>query len=306
MKEIIVKNNDINKRLDNFLLKLFPAFSRTNIYRLIRLKKIKVNDKKTQFDYRLQINDKVQVFVNQIIHKDDDLAFLKTNGKLKIVYEDANILIVNKPIGISVHDDESKSPNTLINIAKKYLFDTKAWDYRNENSFTPALVHRLDHNTQGLVIIAKNALALKTLNELIKEHKIKKFYKATVHGIIDPKQGILKHFLTPNKATKIVTITNKQISPLSKQIVTKYTTVSHTLTTSELDIELITGRTHQIRAHFAYIGHPLVGERKYTNKFVIKTSKAKYQQLCAYKIIFDFNMEEGGCLSYLSHKTICV
>ncbi|MDE6477050.1 MAG: RNA pseudouridine synthase [Mycoplasmoidaceae bacterium] len=159
----------------------------------------------------------------------------------------------------------------------------------------------MDRNTTGLVLAAKNAESLRILNEKLKNHEIKKTYLARVNGIIDPKQGTLRHYLTKNSKTKMVRVTKNPVTNESKQIITEYKTISHDKQTSLLEINLITGKTHQIRAHFAYIGHPLVGERKYTNKSVLYRQKNKYQQLCAYKIKFAFSTP-SGILNYLTNK----
>jgi 23S rRNA pseudouridine955/2504/2580 synthase len=162
-------------------------------------------------------------------------------------------------------------------------------------------VHRIDRNTSGLVLAAKNAESLRILNEKIKLHEIDKYYLCHVHGIIDPKSGILHDYLTRNLKTKIVTVTNKPISKDSQSIITAYQTISHDKDTSLLEIKLVTGKTHQIRAHMAFINHPLVGEQKYTSKQYSQISAQRYQDLVAYKIVFNFK-GNNGILNYLNHK----
>jgi 23S rRNA pseudouridine955/2504/2580 synthase len=162
-------------------------------------------------------------------------------------------------------------------------------------------VHRIDRNTGGLVLAAKNAESLRVLNEKIKYHEIDKYYLCRVHGIVKPKNGILQDYLTRNLKTKIVKITSKPINDNSQSIITEYRTISYSKDTSLLQIKLITGKTHQIRAHMAFINHPLVGEQKYTTKTYSKANLYSHQVLMATKIVFNFR-NDAGVLNYLNHK----
>jgi 23S rRNA pseudouridine955/2504/2580 synthase len=163
-------------------------------------------------------------------------------------------------------------------------------------------VHRLDRNTGGLVITAKNAESLKILNQKIKDREIDKYYLCQVYGIIDPKQGTLHDYLTRNTKTKIVTVTKKPISDISEQIITEYKTLNHVNNISTLEIKLITGKTHQIRAHMAFIGHPLVGEKKYTTATFSKLNVGQFQSLIANRLVFSFK-SDTGILNYLKNKS---
>lgn len=300
MKSIVVNKNDADQRIDNFIKKVFPKLSLTQIYKYLRIKRIKLNNKKVPINYQLQLNDKIDLYINdELLSNNNKKNFLLINKPIEIVYEDDNILLVNKPIGLVVHEDETNNLDTLLNRIKNHLIKKGEWDYQNEISFAPSLVNRIDRNTAGIVIAAKNAESLRILNEKIKNHEIKKTYYARVWGIIDPKQGELTGFLTKNPKTKMVKISKKPISKDSKQIITKYKTISHDKKTSLLEIELITGKTHQIRAHMAFIGHPLVGEQKYSNDRVKKTKG--HQHLCAYKIKFCFKTN-ASLLNYLNNK----
>ncbi len=300
MKSVIVNKNDANQRIDNFVKKAFPKLSLTQIYKYLRIKRIKVNNKKAVINYQLQFNDKIDLYINDdLLSNDNKKDYLLTNKPIDIIYEDNNILLVNKPVGLVVHEDDTKNPDTLLNRIKNYLIKKNEWDYENENSFIPSLVNRIDRNTSGIVLAAKNAEALRILNEKMKNHEIQKIYYARVHGIVDPKQGKLIGFLTKKSLTNMVKVSKKPLNKDSKQIITKYKTISHNKETSLLEIELITGKTHQIRAHMAFIGHPLVGERKYSNDSVKKNKG--YQHLCAYKIKFCFKTN-ASILNYLNNK----
>ncbi|GMO13896.1 MAG: RluA family pseudouridine synthase [Mycoplasmoidaceae bacterium] len=305
MKTFTINKNDANQRLDKFIRKAFPKISLPSIFKYIRTKKIKVNDKKADISYKVKINDKVSVYLNDDLVSNEVKSndFLLAKNYLKIVYEDDNIIIVDKPIGVTVQDDNTKNPDTLCNRLLHYLYDKEEWNPSIETTFIPSFVHRLDKNTSGLIIAAKNIDASRILSEKIKNREIDKYYLARVWGIITPKDGLLHAFLTERSNDNIVKITSKPISDDSKEILTEYHTLSHDTDTSVLEVHLITGRKHQIRAHMNYIGHPLVGEKKYTIPSVAKSAKNKYQDLTSYKIVFNFKTS-AGILEYLNKKTI--
>ena len=303
MKTIKVNKNDANLRLDNFLSKTFINFKKSEIYKAIRNKKIKVNDKRVKFDYHVQLNDEIKLYVNdEFLENKKQPLNLQDKQDFSIVYEDENIMLVYKPKGLVVHTDNNGETNTLINQIINYLIKSKQYDPEQENTFVPSLVNRLDRNTAGIVLIAKNHPTLDLLNEKMKNHEIDKYYIAKVHGIIDPKSATLVAYLTKNSNDNLVRITKKPISDNSKQIITKYKMISHDNNTSIIEINLLTGRTHQIRAHMNYIGYPLVGEKKYTNNKFSSQDKNKHQSLCAYKIEFNFRTTSKH-LSYLNDKT---
>ena len=303
MKTIKVNKNDANLRLDNFLSKTFINFKKSEIYKAIRNKKIKVNDKRVKFDYHVQLNDEIKLYVNdEFLENKKQPLNLQDKQDFSIVYEDENIMLVYKPKGLVVHTDNNGETNTLINQVIIYLIKSKQYDPEQENTFVPSLVNRLDRNTAGIVLIAKNHPTLDLLNEKMKNHEIDKYYIAKVHGIIDPKSATLVAYLTKNSNDNLVKITKKPINDNSKQIITKYKMISHDNNTSIIEINLLTGRTHQIRAHMNYIGYPLVGEKKYTNSKFSSQDKNKYQSLCAYKIEFNFKTNSKH-LAYLNKKS---
>ncbi len=302
MKVIKVNHNDENIRLDNFLSKTFCNIKKSEIYKAIRNNKVKVNNKKVKFNYRVQYDDEIKIYINNdlLVNNKQSLNVNKKQDFL-ILYEDINIMIVYKPKGLLVHADVANNNNTLINQVINYLITNKQYDPKHENSFVPSLVNRLDRNTAGIVLIAKNHKTLELLNEKTKNHEISKYYIAKVHGIIDPKQATLVAYSTKNNVKNLVTITKKPINDNSKKIITKYKMISHDDKTSTIEINILTGRTHQIRAHFNYIGYPLVGETKYKNSEIIKDEKHTHQSLCAYKILFNFKTNNHH-LRYLNNK----
>jgi 23S rRNA pseudouridine955/2504/2580 synthase len=303
MQIIKIGYNDIDQRLDSFLKKTFPKLSLNTLYKGIRTKRIKINNKKTNINYRLLLNDVIQLYINDdlLSREANSQDFLLAPNKVDVIYEDDNVLLANKPNGLISHSDISNSPDTLINRIKHYLYDKKAFDYQNENQFAPSLANRLDRNTNGIVIVAKNARALATLNQKIKNHEIEKYYLTKVHGKLVPHQATLIAYLTKID-NNLVQISNKPIRHDSKKIVTQYKVLKYQNDISQLEIKLITGRTHQIRAHLAYIGHPLIGEKKYTTPKYSKLHPNIHQDLTAYKITFNFH-PTGSNLDYLAQKT---
>jgi len=303
MKTFIINPNDANQRLDKFIEKTVKKLPSSLLYKYIRLKRIKVNGKKAEINYRLKEGDIVEMYINDEFFEaaSNPLAFLKIKPKLDIIYEDDNIMLINKEKGVIVHSDDKEDYNTLINHILAYLYNKGEYDPENENLFTPSLCNRIDRNTQGIVIAAKNADTLRIINEKIKNREIKKYYLCIAHGIFDKKSDTLKGYLIKNKEENKVYVTDRKI-PNSKEIITSYKVLKEKGNLSLLEIELITGRTHQIRAHLAHIGHPLLGDGKYGTNELNKEYNIKTQELCAYKVEFKFKTIEEK-LSYLNNKS---
>ncbi|MBP0979529.1 MAG: RluA family pseudouridine synthase [Oscillospiraceae bacterium] len=302
MKSIVIKKNDEGQRLDKFLTKSFPNLPVSIIYKSIRKKRIKINNKRCEASDKLVVGDILSLYINdEFLIDDPDINFLSACSDLEIIFEDENILLINKPAGLLVHEDENQKVDTLINRIKKYLYDKKEYDINLEMSFAPALVHRLDRNTQGLVIAAKNSEALRILNQKFKDREIKKYYLCLVHGVLKNKSGILKNYLIKNESENRVYVfqTPRQDS---KIILTKYKVLKVIDNISLLEIELLTGRTHQIRAHMAYINHPLVGDTKYGTAKINQDYNLKHQALVSYKLTFDFKTD-AGVLNYLKNRS---
>lgn len=306
MKKFTIDKNDENKRLDRFILKVCPDLPQALMYKYIRLKKIKVNSKRAQINTRLCCGDEVSAYISDEFFKvrPKNFDFLSAPDRLNIVYEDENILLADKPQGLLVHPDKNEYRDTLIGRIQHYLYNKKEYDPEIENSFAPALANRIDRNTAGIVIAAKNAQALKILCEKIKEREIDKRYLAVVHGIPKKKSDILESYLEKNREKNKVYLSNKKTEN-NLTIRTKYRTLVSKNNLSLLEIELLTGRTHQIRAHFASIGHPLLGDGKYGNLKEDKKLGYVKQALYSYKLTFDF-ASDAGILNYLDKKSFSV
>ncbi len=310
MREIVVGKNDAGQRLDKFLSKALPSLPPSKLYKSIRLKKIKVNRRRAEISQILNVGDTLQLFLSEDFFKDgrndgkaSTLASIKTN--LDIVYEDENILLINKRPGVSVHEDENGEGSTLILHIQAYLFAKGEYDPENENSFAPALCNRIDRNTGGIVIAAKNAEALRIMNEKIKERAIDKFYLCAVHGTPKVKEATLSAFLLKDSRENTVRIYEKNAPKDAKKILTRYKTLCSENGFSLLEVELLTGRTHQIRAHMAHIGHPLRGDGKYGINRADRADGYKYQALWSYRLRFHVT-DEKNLLSYLEGREFSV
>lgn len=305
MQIITVKKNDAGQRLDKFLSKAVKGLPMSLMYKYIRTKKIKVNRKRCEQKYVLQEGDEIQLFIREEFFDSperDDGALSRITPKLNIVYEDDNIILCNKRPGVLVHEDDGAKDNTLIMHIKAYLYQKGEYDPECEQSFAPALCNRIDRNTGGIVIAAKNAEALRVMNEKIKNDEIRKFYLCAVHGIPKKRQDTLTAFLKKDSATNLVAISDTEKQGY-KNIITKYRVIDTNADTALCEVELVTGRTHQIRAHMAHVGHSLIGDGKYGVNRDDKTRGYKYQALYAYRLIFDFG-EDEGFLGYLSGKQV--
>ncbi|HPF56680.1 MAG TPA: RluA family pseudouridine synthase [Clostridiales bacterium] len=304
MREFTVNQNDTGQRLDKFITKAVPKLPASLLYKYIRIKRIKVNGKRADERQKLNLGDLIQLYVNDEFFEQNDspLDFMNTTDDVRVVYEDENILVADKPAGLLCHSDENESRHTLINKILLYLYHQNSYLPENENSFTPALCNRIDRNTSGLVIAAKNAEALRIMSEKIKLREVKKFYKCVVFGKFPVPSGEIRSYLTKDGNNNMVSVSNKQ-KPGAVSAVSKYKVLKTTDELSLLEVELVTGRTHQIRAQFADANHPLLGDTKYGNAARSKPYGFNWQALCAYKIKFDF-ANDAGILQYLNQKII--
>ena len=306
MKELTISANDAGQRLDRFLAKAVPLLPASLAQKYIRLKRIKRNGGRAERDTRLQAGDVLQLYINdEFFDKPrEDNAFLTVaTPKLNIVYEDEHILLVDKRPGLAVHPhDGAEYGRTLIDHIQAYLYQKREWRPREENSFTPALCNRIDRNTGGIVIAAKTAEALRVMNQKIKDRELDKRYLAIVEGSLKAKTGSLKGYLFKDAKKNKVFITD-QPQPGSKSCQTNYKVLAANKNLSLVECELITGRTHQIRAQFAHAGHPLLGDGKYGK--LDKRYDRNYQALYSYQLTFCFTTDSGA-LEYLNGKSFRV
>ena len=307
MRAFTIGPNDANQRLDRWLAKTLPLLPGPLAQKYIRLKRVKVNGKGSKRDVRLQVGDVLQLYINDEFFETPtpENAFLSVfKPQLDLVYEDENLLLVNKRPGLVVHPDESERVNTLITHIQAYLYQKKEWSPYWENAFAPALCNRIDRNTGGIVIAAKNAETLRILNQKIRDRELSKFYLAIIHGKMNPPQGRLEGFLLKDETKKQVKVFDRPI-PGGKTAQTLYRTLQTRGGLSLVECELLTGRTHQIRAQFAAAGHPLLGDGKYGREKDNKRYGRSFQALYSYKLSFDFTTD-GGILEYLKGKTFQV
>ena len=290
MKEIIINKNDAGQRLDKFLAKAVPLLPKSLMYKFIRTKKIKVNRKRAEQSQMLCESDVILLFISDefFTESDPETSFTKIIPRINVVYEDNDILLCNKRPGMSVIPDEHESENTLINHIKSYLYRKGEYDPMLENTFAPALCNRIDRNTGGIVIAAKNAESLRDLNQKIKDRQIGKKYLCIVHGIMEKREDVLRGWMIKDSSkNKVKVFTDRPNSPDARNMITGYKVIDSKNGLSLLEVELFTGRTHQIRAHMASIGHPLLGDGKYGINRDDKQIGYKYQALYSYSCTID-------------------
>lgn len=304
VREIQIGKNEENQRIDKFLRKYMPKASLGFIYKMIRKNNVKVNGNKIDNDYVLKDGDAMQLYLKEdtIENFIESREVRRIKRTFQIVYEDDHLLLVNKPYGLLVHGDCQEKKNTLINQVTGYLYAKGEYDPKAEKTFAPASVNRLDRNTSGIVIIGKNYETVQNLNQMIREkHHIRKFYLTVVKGQVKS-GGELKGYLLKDERGNKAKIAEKEEN--GKDIHTMYRPLKTNKDYSLLEVEIITGRTHQIRLHLSAIGHPIVGDPKYGDKSINQVMKKNFglenQFLHAYRISFEKCI---GNLKYLEGKS---
>ena len=306
MHELKILKNDAGQRLDKFITKTLHLPT-SLLHKSIRLKKIKVNRKRAEASQMLLEGDTIQCFLPEEFFgaEKSTHSLASIHPSLSVLYEDENILLADKRPGVSVHEDEHESENTLITQIQAYLFQKGEYDPDKEQSFAPALCNRIDRNTGGIVIAAKNAEALRVMNEKIKNREIDKFYLCAVHGVPKKESDTLHGYLIKDEKKKQVTVFDKNPPRGAKEIITRYKVIAKRADAALLEVELLTGRTHQIRAHMAHIGHPLLGDGKYGVNREDRRAGYKYQALYSYRLRFAFS-EEPTALDALRGKEFSI
>lgn len=303
MRELTVKKNDANQRLDKFLLKKFKTMPKKMAYMYIRKKCVKVNGKKATPEVMLKENDLLTFYIKDEFFdniQEENYEFLKAPKTLKIIYEDENIILLDKKPGVIVHQDKSYHFDCLLLRLQHYLYDNGEYNPKEENCFAPALVNRIDRNTGGIVIGAKNAESLRILNQKMKDRELHKFYLCLLINRPKKDNAILSDYLIKNEKTNKVTVLRNEKQG-AKKILTKYSVLKTNNNLTLCEVELLTGRTHQIRAHMSSIGCPILGDNKYGNKKLNQKYSLSKQCLYSYKLAFDFTTD-SGILSYLDKK----
>lgn len=285
MRKLIVNEKYDNKKLNNFILDSFPELNKNTLYKALRKKDIRINNVKVSEDTVIHYKDEITIYIV------DELLFKSSKSILEVIYEDDNIIIFNKPEGISVTEDNTSAPTFTNLVQQKY-------------GPTLSPCHRLDRNTKGLILYAKNSLSLQIMLEKFKAREIEKHYLAKVYGIVNKNHEILEAYLFKDSKKSLVYISDSPKKDYTK-IITEYTVIkknekeNYTI----LDINLHTGKTHQIRAHLAHIGYPIIGDGKYGINEINKKFNSKNQELYSYRLEFNFK-NDSGILNYLNKKIV--
>lgn len=304
MIEIEIGKNDAGQRLDRFLSKAYPRLNQALVQKLVRKKRIKRNDARCDCRDMLAFGDRLKLYLSDELLARENTAKTTVSAEIEVVYEDENIILVDKPAGLVVHEDSENTADTLINRITAYLTEKGEYNSENEQSFAPALCNRLDRNTCGIVVAAKNAESLRILNEKIRGRELQKRYLCLLAGRPPKKSDKLSLWLEKDGAKNRVFV-HEQEKNGALTAVTEYRVLEYFDDFTLAEINLITGRTHQIRATMSWIGCPVLGDSKYGNNAQNRRFGLKKQALCAYKLGFDFN-SDSGILSYLDGKSFVV
>lgn len=304
MRSITIGKNDADQRLDKFLTKLMPTIPQALLYKSIRKNCVRVNGKHIKdISFKLSEGDSLSLYFSDDFFEKPSYSadFIKISPNPDIIYEDDNLLLINKPQGVLVHEDNGQNPENLLSHIKSYLYQKGEYSPDTENTFAPALANRIDRGTGGIVIAAKNAESLRILNAKIKSREVKKLYLCLAYGYFEKKTGEISGYLLRDEQKRKVTFSDNPFSG-AKKTLTKYRVLEEFPDYSLVEAELETGRTHQLRAGFAHIGHPLLGDKKYTPQKINRRFTYTAQALFAYKLKFEFETD-AGILEYLNGKS---
>lgn len=307
MRIFTINGNDAGQRLDKYLTKLMPNMPQSMLYKSLRKDCVRINGKHVKDGaVKLYEGDELKLYMKDEFFEKPDLntAFLKINPRINIIYEDENILLADKKQGMNVHADNNGDTDTLIEHIKAYLYRKGEYEPDKENTFVPSLANRIDRNTGGIVIAAKNAEALRVLNSKIRDRETEKRYLCMVYGHLNPKNGEIRGYLFKDEVKKQVYVYDEPKKG-AKTMITLYRVLEEYENSSLVEAKLETGRTHQIRAGFAHIGHPLLGDGKYGSNEINSRFDYSCQALYSYKLKFAFKTD-GGILEYLNGREFIV
>ena len=306
MKTFEIAPEDEGKRLSKWLEKNLPALPRTQMQKALRLKRIKRNKKPAKADDRLCAGDVLECYINdeflaEVQRKDEFLD--RFRWRFGVVYEDEHVLIVDKPNGLIVHPDATEKLNTLVTHVRAYLYQRGEYDSLNKDAFPPTPCNRIDRFTSGLVMVAKTHAAMIALNRAIRNHEVEKSYLAIVHGLPRPARGLIDNYILKTEGRRKVQVFREEVEG-SQRAQTRYAVTESMGELSLVECVLITGRTHQIRAQFAAMGHPLLGDGQYGDPQDLRRYGFAQQALCAYKLTFKLkDPEEGNPLAALNKQS---
>ena len=307
MKEFTITGKDDGRRLDKWMLAEMPLLSPGMCQKYLRLQRVRIHGKVAARDARLATGDVLNIYLNDELfekpHRTDALLS-KFHWHLNIVYEDENILLVDKRPGIMVHGDASEKLNTLVTHVRAYLYQKGEYDSMVEGSFAPAPCNSIDRFTGGIVIFAKNAAALREMDIRIRNHEVAKHYMCIIIGQMRTAHGTLDNYVLKPEGRRKVIVSDRPL-PGAQRAQTRYETLAITQGLSLMDCELLTGRTHQIRAQFAHAGHPLLGDGQYGDPAEGQRFGREYQALYAYRLVFNFS-DETQTLGYLNGRSFAV
>lgn len=276
MQSIKINHNEAGQRLDKLLAKYLNKAPKSFLYKMLRKKNITLNGKRADGSEKLQLNDEVKLFLaDDTIEKFSELIVNKvSSNKLDIIYENENVLIINKPSGML----SQKAKDTDVSLNEyiiSYMLERNIITENELKSFKPSICNRLDRNTSGIVIAGKTLVGLQKMSELLRDRNLDKYYRCIVNGIIKDKK-LIDGWLYKDEKTNKVAILEKERKDAS-YIRTEYTPIAYGSQLTLLEVKLLTGRSHQIRAHLASIGHSILGDYKYGNKLVNDSYKEKYR-----------------------------